>query len=492
MIPLKFIFRHFAFKMAKYKHKIMKKTQLLILLSACLLASCGKGNKTNESYNNTPSGDPTIPQGNPDQPDGPITPIVSISISLNKTTASLASGKTLQLTATVNGTTKLPTWSVTSGSGVVSVSSSGLVTGLSKGQATVTATVEGKSASCNITVVDPLDVVDATAVAVEKTSIEIELSKTYQIHASILPEDATFKEISYKSWDTSVCTVSETGLITPVALGKTDVRAESIGTPGIYKDIHVEIIEDSVSLPSSTSRGYTKVTSGSLVDGKAVEFISQTRGLIYGMGENEKSSDGNNHKGFECSVSNNTIVENGSVGEYIVVKNSDNTYSFRNTFGKYLNASGGLNNNYLKVSDTLTKTCKFRVSISNGLASIVCADDDTSRNTLMLNNNGGNPVFSCYSPVISEDFTQVTFYQKDAITKVEIDDILEVVSQPEYIERGGTIDLNQVVLLCSTKSGGTTTAHPDDYWLGSESNGYIDVTYWIGDDCWIDTTIRII
>ena len=210
------------------------------------------------------------------------------------------------------------------------------------------------------------------------------------------------------------------------------------------------------------------------------------------MGENEKSSSANNHKGFECSVDNSKIVEDSSVGEYIVQKYADNTCSFKNTYGKYLSASGGMNNNYLKVSDTLNDTCKFRVSISNGLASIVSIDEDTTRNTLMLNYNGGSPVFSCYAPANLDTYTQISFYQKDEITKVEIDDILEVVSQPDHIERGGTLDLNQVVLLCSTKSGGTTTAHPDDYWLGSESNGYIDITYWIGTECWIDTTIRII
>lgn len=463
----------------------MKKIQILALLSACFLASCCKANKDNQN-NNTPN-TPVTPEQHED-----VDPVVSISISLDKTTASLASGKTLQLTATVSGTSSLPSWSVTSGSGVVSVSNSGLVTALSEGQAVVTASVGGKSASCTITVINPLDVVDATAVSVEKTSVEIELGKTYQINAYILPENATYKNISYKSWDTTICTVSNTGLITPVALGKADVRVEAIETPGIYKDIHVEVIEASISLPNSTSRGYTKITSGSLTAGKAVEFVSQVRGVIYGMGENEKSSSGNNHKGYECSVTNSTLVENNSVGEYIVEKNSDNTYSFRNTFGKYLNASGGMSNNYLKVSDTITDTCKFRVSISNGLASIVCAHEDTTRNTLMLNYSNGSPVFSCYAPANLDTFTQVTFYQKDAITKVEIDDILEVLSQPDHIERGGTLDLNQVVLLCSTKSGGTTTAHPDDYWLGSESSGYIDITYWIGDDCWIDTTIRII
>ena len=138
MIPLKFIFRHFAFKVAKYKHKIMKKTQLLTLLSVCLLASCSKTNKNNQNSNNFPN--------TPGQTD--VDPVASVTIRLNKTSVNLVANKSVQLTATVTGTNKTPTWSVTSGSNFVSVSSSGLVTAISVGQATVTATVEGKSASC--------------------------------------------------------------------------------------------------------------------------------------------------------------------------------------------------------------------------------------------------------------------------------------------------------------------------------------------------------
>ena len=181
------------------------------------------------------------------------------------------------------------------------------------------------------TVVDP---VDATGVAVDNLYPVIEINQTYQINAHVMPDDATIKTLKYKSWDESICTVSTTGLITAIKVGKADVRVESVGTPGIYKDLHVEVVEASVSLPSQTTQGFTKVTSGSLVDGKAIEFVSQTHGEVYAMKENFKLTE-RNQKGILCSVENNKLVESVDVAIYIVVKNADNTYTQLSTYNPY-------------------------------------------------------------------------------------------------------------------------------------------------------------
>lgn len=78
------------------------------------------------------------------------------SVSLDKSTATIAVGKTVTLTATVspsNASNKTITWS-TNNSSVATVSN-GTVTGKSSGTATITATSNnGKSASCSVTVKD--------------------------------------------------------------------------------------------------------------------------------------------------------------------------------------------------------------------------------------------------------------------------------------------------------------------------------------------------
>lgn len=105
-----------------------------ILLLAILASSCGGGS------------DSTAPSGN--------TSVASVS--LNVTSAQLGVGQTLQLTATPltgTGTVTSGTASWSSGAAsVASVSSSGLVTAIAAGAATVTATIGGKTGTASITV----------------------------------------------------------------------------------------------------------------------------------------------------------------------------------------------------------------------------------------------------------------------------------------------------------------------------------------------------
>jgi hypothetical protein len=85
-------------------------------------------------------------------------PVASVTVTPNP--AAVQVGSTIQLTATpkdANGT-PLPgrtiTWS-TSATGIATVSSSGVVTGVAPGSATITATSEGKSGTSALTVTSP-------------------------------------------------------------------------------------------------------------------------------------------------------------------------------------------------------------------------------------------------------------------------------------------------------------------------------------------------
>lgn len=82
-------------------------------------------------------------------------PVNPTGISLNRTTATISVDTTTQLTATIqpNGATGTVTWS-SDDTNVATVSNSGLVRGISEGTATITASVAGFSASCEVTVTD--------------------------------------------------------------------------------------------------------------------------------------------------------------------------------------------------------------------------------------------------------------------------------------------------------------------------------------------------
>ena len=157
-------------------------------------------------------------------------PILATSISLNMISAELNTGGTLQLTATVlpsNATNKTVTWT-TSNSSVATVSSNGLVSAITQGTATITATTtdgSNLSASCTITVNQSPILV--TSISLNKTSAAIITGRTLQLTATVLPSIATNKTVTWTSSNSSVATVDDNGLVTAVGSGTATITART-------------------------------------------------------------------------------------------------------------------------------------------------------------------------------------------------------------------------------------------------------------------------
>ncbi|MDR2809599.1 MAG: Ig-like domain-containing protein [Tannerellaceae bacterium] len=141
-------------------------------------------------------------------------------VSLNKASLSLIVGSTEQLYATVspsNALNKTVSWA-SSNTSVATVSATGLVTAVAAGSATITVTTAdgGKTAGCNVSVTVP--VVAVTAVSLNKTSLSLgRMGATEQLTTTITPSNASNKQVTWHSNNTSVATVSATGLVTAVA-----------------------------------------------------------------------------------------------------------------------------------------------------------------------------------------------------------------------------------------------------------------------------------
>lgn len=92
---------------------------------------------------------------------------------------------------------------------------------------TITAkTAGGLSASCEITIKHRIPVTDFK---IETAHFEMLEGETAEIKATVLPENATLREITYESQDTEVATVDQNGIITAVAPGWTNIIAYTDG-----------------------------------------------------------------------------------------------------------------------------------------------------------------------------------------------------------------------------------------------------------------------
>lgn len=151
--------------------------------------------------------------------------IPAASIQLNATTAELKVGGTVSLTATVlpeNATDKTVTWT-SSNDGVATVDANGNVTAVALGEATITATCGAVSAGCTVTVVPtPVE-----SVTLSNTSLNLTEGETATLTATIAPENATDKSITWTSSDASVATVDANGKVAAVKTGKATITATS-------------------------------------------------------------------------------------------------------------------------------------------------------------------------------------------------------------------------------------------------------------------------
>jgi len=161
-------------------------------------------------------------------------PVASMSVS--PASASVLPTQTVQLTATTLDSTgavltgRTVTWS-SSSTGVATVNGSGLVTGVAVGSTTITAASEGRSASSSVTVTT----VPVASVTVTPASGSLYVGQTVQLTAT--PKDSagnplTGRVVTWSSDNTTIATVSTSGLVTGKGAGSATITAATGGKSG--------------------------------------------------------------------------------------------------------------------------------------------------------------------------------------------------------------------------------------------------------------------
>lgn len=145
------------------------------------------------------------------------------SVTLDQTELSLEPGGSAVLKATVspeNADYDEVVW--TSDNASAATVSNGTVTAVANGEATVTVTVEGLSASCKVTVKTGV-----SEIVLSQTELSIEVGKTAELTATVMPEDAEYSEITWASDNAAVATVDAAGVVTAVAEGEAVITAKA-------------------------------------------------------------------------------------------------------------------------------------------------------------------------------------------------------------------------------------------------------------------------
>lgn len=145
------------------------------------------------------------------------------SITLNATEKKLWLAETFQLEAAVEpatATDKTVTWA-SSNTAVATVDDKGLVTAVADGEAEITVTANdggGAKATCKVIVKTKVETI--TLDVVEKA---LEIGETLKVAATVAPEAASDKTVTWTSSNPAVATVDANGLVTAVKPGATTI-----------------------------------------------------------------------------------------------------------------------------------------------------------------------------------------------------------------------------------------------------------------------------
>jgi len=161
-------------------------------------------------------------------------PVATVTVS--PASVNLQIGQTSQLTATLtdaNGnvlTGRTVTWSSDNGN-VATVSGTGLVTAGSAGTATITATSEGKTGTASVTVSST----PVASVTVSPATASLTVGQTAQLTATTKDANGNIlsgRPVTWSTSNSSVATVSSSGLVTAAGAGSATITATSEGKTG--------------------------------------------------------------------------------------------------------------------------------------------------------------------------------------------------------------------------------------------------------------------
>ncbi len=192
--------------------------------------------------------------------------LVKVTVTLDKTSATIYTGKTVTLKATSNDTAKTVTYT-TSNKAVATVSSTGVVKGVKAGTAVITANCGNATATCKVTVKAP-------SVKFAKKSAVVYTGKTATVKATL----AGVSSVTYKSSNTKIATVnSKTGTVKGIKAGTVTITATSGKLKATYK-LTVKNPTFTLTKSSATiAKGKTTTIKSKAAPASKVTYISSNK-----------------------------------------------------------------------------------------------------------------------------------------------------------------------------------------------------------------------
>lgn len=277
--------------------------------------------------------------------------IISIKVYPSDVTLKVNQNISLNIIYTPNNTERIVKW--TSSDETIVKVDNGKIFGLRRGSAYVTATIDGKSSDCFVSVIDnestnnptKPDEKDVTSVILDKSFVELEVGSTFKVVSTILPNNATNKKLVYSTSNKAIFTVSEAGLITTISSGtgtlnvcssnnicskmKVVVKPKTISASSVSLNIENTSLEISEVKQLKANILPLNTTNKSIIwvssDNK---IVSVSNGLIKGLSSGKATVTAITSNGL-MAKSNITVLPNNSVFKYGEELNGTSNYCLK-------------------------------------------------------------------------------------------------------------------------------------------------------------------
>lgn len=199
------------------------------------------------------------------------------SIGLNFTQTTIGVGDTAQIVATVYPTTvsNKNVLYVSSAPDIVEVSDTGLVTAKAEGSATITVTSEATSTvSATVEVSVSEAVVPVESITLNYSTASMLVGETLQLTATITPDNATDKTVTWTSSDGGAASVDQNGLVTALEQGDATITAVPNGNSALSASCVIDLAHNAAA--TMLELDFTEKTVQDYIDEGVVEAGDST------------------------------------------------------------------------------------------------------------------------------------------------------------------------------------------------------------------------
>ena len=219
-----------------------------------------------------------------------VTPKQVKSIIIDKDEMTLERGESAQLSVTVypqDADDSSVEWS-SENNEVATVDSKGTVVAISSGTTIIRATTNDGSnltAECQVTVTS----LKATGISIDRTEATLERDATLQLTATVTPDDADDRTVTWSSADSGIARVDGAGLVTAVSVGTTTITATTGDGTGLTASCTVTVTpktvqsitmdEEALNLERGETTRLTVIVTPQDADDTSVTWSSNNPGI---------------------------------------------------------------------------------------------------------------------------------------------------------------------------------------------------------------------